>query len=182
MSRLIDNLIAYRIVKKIITPFAATDAYKFGIIDAHGNVLRKSNSLTTSLEKDAYTYLDRLVFNMKKILAKIPNAESHLKSMVAALWLVKECYENKIRNTSLMEARFRKILEHMDNGVVLVEEELLVTKVLANLSEEGVGGVSTGLSSAPANIAGERVSTDVPKLLANKTKKYKAVNRRAAPV
>jgi hypothetical protein len=177
MSRIVDNLIAYKVIHKLLTPFAATDAYKFGIIDAHGNILKKYNNLTTTAEKDAYTYLDRLVFNMKRILNKIPNAEHNLKGMTAAMWLVKECYENKIRTTSLMEARFNKIMEHMNNGVVLVEEEILVSKVL---SEEGVG--AAGLSAAPANVTGSSVSTDVPKLLANKTKKYKAINRRSAPV
>jgi hypothetical protein len=183
MSALLDNMIAYKVIKMLVTPFAATDAYKYGIIDAHGNVLRKSNTLTTTLEREAYNYLTRLVFNVKKLLAKLPNNQSKLQSMAGALFLVKECYDNNIKTTSLMEARFNKILEHMNNGVVLVEEEIAITQYLKTLSEEGVGGgVGAALSAAPANIAGEKVSTDVPKLLNNKVKKYKEINRRTAPV
>ena len=85
MSRLIDNLVAYRILTMLIKPFDDTQAYKLGIIDAKGKNLRKSSTLKTSAEKDAYTYLNRLVFNMKKIINRLPGGESKLKSLVAAL-------------------------------------------------------------------------------------------------
>jgi hypothetical protein len=189
MTAIVDNLIAFKVLHKLVTPFIDTDAYKYGIIDAHGNVLRKSNTLTTAAEKDAYTYLDRLVFNLKKIIAKLPAGSSHLQNMTAALFLVKEYQENKIRTTSLMEARLRKILEHMNNGIVLVEEEILVSKYM-QLSEDGGGaggaggaGAGGGVASAvPANVTGDRVSTNTPKLLNTKIKKYKEINRRSAPV
>ena len=42
MSRVIDALIAYRIVKLLVTPFNKTQAYKLGIIDDKGKVLIKS--------------------------------------------------------------------------------------------------------------------------------------------
>lgn len=188
MTAIVDNLIAFKVLHKLVTPFTDTDAYKLGIIDAHGNTLKKSNTLVTTAEKDAFTYLDRLVFNLKKILVKLPGGDSRLKNLVAAMFLVKEYYENKIRTTSLLEARFRKILEHMDNGVVLVEEEILVTKFLNTLSEDGggaAGGAGAGgavASAVPANVTGDRVSTNTPKLLNTKIKKYKEINRRSSPV
>ena len=40
MSRLIDLLITYRVIKMLITPFEKTDAYKYNIIDKN-KVLRK---------------------------------------------------------------------------------------------------------------------------------------------
>ena len=139
MTAIVDNMIAFKVLHKLVTPFVDTDAYRFGIIDAHGNVLRKSNTLTSVAEREAYTYLDRLVFNLKKILAKLPGGDMRLKNLVASMSLVKEYYENNIRTTSLMEARMRKILEHMDNGVILVEEEILVSQFL-QLSEDGGAG------------------------------------------
>ena len=40
MSRAIDLLITYRVVKMLVTPFNKTDAFKRGIIDKDGKVLK----------------------------------------------------------------------------------------------------------------------------------------------
>ena len=168
MSRLIDNLVAYRILTMLIKPFDETQAYKLGIIDAKGKNLRKSSTLKTTAEKDAYTYLHRLVFNMKKIINRLPGGETKLKSLVAALFLVKEYYQNNERTTSLMEQRYNQILEMLDNNVYLVEEEILVTKFL---NEEAV-----------ANVAGAGVATDTPAPLKKNVEKYKQIARRKKPV
>ena len=121
MSRIVDNLIAYRILKMLVTNFEDTEAYKLGIIDAKGKNIRKANTLQTSKERDAYTYLNRLVFNMKKIINKIPSGESKMKSLVAALWLVKEQYQSGSRSTALMQEKFDNIMKLLDNRVSLVE-------------------------------------------------------------
>ena len=42
MSRVVDALIAYRVLKLLVTPFKRTKAYKLGIIDEKGKVLIKS--------------------------------------------------------------------------------------------------------------------------------------------
>ena len=39
MSRIIDALVAYRILKLLVTPWKKTMAYKLGIIDDKGKVL-----------------------------------------------------------------------------------------------------------------------------------------------
>ena len=128
MSRIVDNLIAFRILQKLVRPFKDTDAYRLGIIDDKGKNLIKTNMFTTSAQRDAYTYLDRLAFNVKKIINRLPGGESKMKNLVAALFLVKEYYESKDRTTSLMEDRYIKLLEKIDDGVVLVEEEITVKK------------------------------------------------------
>ena len=110
MSRIIDNLIAYRILYMLVTPFIDTDAFKLNIIDANGKNLKKTSTLKTSEERDAYTYLHRLVFNMKKILLRLPGGDSKLKNLIAGLWLVKEYYQSKDRTTSLMEEKLMNIL------------------------------------------------------------------------
>ena len=45
MGRVIDALIAYRLLKLLVTPFKKTKAYKLGIIDEKGKVLIKSKEL-----------------------------------------------------------------------------------------------------------------------------------------
>ncbi len=159
MSRIVDNLIAYRILKMLVTNFTDTEAFKLGIIDAKGKNLRKVNTLQTSQEKDAYTYLNRLVFNMKKIINKIPGGENRTKSLIAALWLVKEQYESGDRSTAMMQEKFDNLMKMMDNRVSLVEEEIIVKKFL---EEDGI-----------ANVTGAAVSTNEPKIGPKDIKKYK---------
>jgi hypothetical protein len=161
MSRIVDNLIAYRIVKMLVTPFIETEAYKLGIIDAHGKNLKKVNKLDTTEEKDAYDYLTRLVFNMKKIINRLPGGESRLKSLVAALWLIREQYETGREPTATLQEKFASLMEMMDNRVSLVEEEIIVKKFL---EEDG----------AVANVTGAAVSTNEPKIMPNDIKKYKS--------
>jgi hypothetical protein len=164
MSRIVDNLIAYKVLKMLVTNFTDTEAFKLGIIDAKGKNLRKANTLTTTDEKDAYTFLNRLVFNMKKIINKLPGGENKTKSLVAALWLVKETYESGSRSTAMMQEKFDKLITMLDNRVSLVEEELLVKKFL---SEEGA-----------MNVTGAVVSTDEPKIDKKNIKKYQVMSRR----
>jgi hypothetical protein len=59
MGRAIDLLITYRLIKLLTTPFEQQDAFKLGIIDKDGKVLRKAKALKTSEEKDSYTLLHR---------------------------------------------------------------------------------------------------------------------------
>lgn len=173
MGRIVDNLIAYRILNMLVTPFKETEAYKLGIIDDKGKNLKKMSSLKTSEERNAYTYLQRLVFNMKKIINRLPGGENNLKSIIAALFLVKEYYENNDRTTSLMEDRYLSLLQKLESGVVLAEEELTVIKFINTLNEEG----------AIANVAGAAVSTDKPAPKKSDIAKYKkSIFRRAKPV
>lgn len=150
MSRIVDNLIAYRILKMLVTNFENTEAFKLGIIDKNGKNIRKASTLQTSQERDSYTYLNRLVFNMKKIINRLPGGESKTKSLVAALWLVKEQYESGDRSTAMMQEKFDNIIKLLDNRVSLVEEEIIVKKFL---EEDGI-----------ANVTGAGVSTDQPKI------------------
>ena len=71
MSRIIDAVIAYRILKLLVTPFNKTQAYKLGIIDDKGKVLIKSKQITTQQQRKAYTLLIRFVFNLKRLLSKV---------------------------------------------------------------------------------------------------------------
>ena len=41
-SRAIDALISYRIIKLLVTPFDRQEAFKYGIIDKDGKVLKKA--------------------------------------------------------------------------------------------------------------------------------------------
>jgi hypothetical protein len=73
----------------LTTPFEDTDAFKLGLIDAKGKRI-KSEKIVDAEQKSAFTTFHRLVFNIKKLMAKIPFGSSKLASYAAALFLVKE--------------------------------------------------------------------------------------------
>lgn len=155
MSRVVDNLIAFKILYMLVTPFEKTEAYKFGIIDKEGNALKKSKDLKTNAEKDSYTNLDRLVFSLKRLLGKVPGGKSQLASIVAAYWLVKEAYVNR---TSVTQQDLQSTIDLIESkGITLVEEEIEIEKFLA-LMEDGV----------IANTAGAATATDKPAVRLNK--------------
>lgn len=92
VSRTADLYYTFRFLKLLVTPWTEMDAYKLGIIDDNGTVLKKSAQLKTSEERTAYTLFHRLVFNIKKTLEKIPFGKSRIASYAAALYLLKENY------------------------------------------------------------------------------------------
>ena len=86
MSRAIDLIITYRVVKMLVTPFKKFKAFELGIIDEKGKVLRKFKEVKGS-ERKHYTMLHRFVFNLKRILQKV-GLGSRLGSFAVALALL----------------------------------------------------------------------------------------------
>ena len=85
-----NAFIAYKFIKILSMPWKETDAFKFGIIDKKGKVLKKMKDLRTSEERKSYTIFHRLIWNLKKLLEKLPIFKSRLASFAAALYLIKE--------------------------------------------------------------------------------------------
>ena len=91
MGRVIDALIAYRVLKLLVTPFNRSKAFKLGIIDDKGKVLIKSKDLPNSgPQREAYTLLIRFVFNLKRLLSKVGIRGPLGTSAAAALAFFKE--------------------------------------------------------------------------------------------
>ena len=86
-SPIIDIYLVYEFLKRLVTPFNKTKAFSLGLIDADGKKLRIA---VTSQEKEAMGYFDRLVFNLKRILEKVPFGKSQIASYAAALLLLRE--------------------------------------------------------------------------------------------
>ena len=89
-NRPVDLLIAYRVIKMLVTPFNKQPAFKYGIIDKDGKVLKKFNTITGTLEKRSYTVLHRFVFNLKRLLAKAGIKGKLGSFAVAAALLLRE--------------------------------------------------------------------------------------------
>ena len=133
MGRAIDLFVTYRFLKLLTTPFTKMDAFKYGIIDKDGNRIKKENSdevavdLTTSQLKNSYTILHKLVFNIKKIFAKIPGLRTKVGTYAAALFLLKDTFKESVDDPDMFEKEFIKFLK--ENNVELDGE----------ISEEVVG-------------------------------------------
>lgn len=126
---LIDTTITLKIINKLMTPFVETDAYKLGIIDEDGNNLIKSKNFTRIEQKNSYTYLDRLCFNIKKLINKLPGGESKSKNILSAYFLVKECYTNSLEPT---ESKLLEFYIQVTNNNLILED--LVANCTDNVS------------------------------------------------
>jgi len=122
MGRAIDLLITYRLIKLLTTPFEQQDAYKLGIIDKDGKVLRKAKQLKTPEEKDSYTLLHRFVFNLKRLINVIPGGKSKFGTYAAALGLLLREDEEKKLNRNDLENTLYKYLK--DNKLIHYGDDL----------------------------------------------------------
>ena len=95
-----DFFYSLRFLRLLTTPWKKTGAYKAGIIDEDGKVIKKPNSTT---ERSVYNTFHKLVFNLKRLLNKVPLGKSTLASYAAALFLIKE-------NTDMSDRAIKLIL------------------------------------------------------------------------
>ena len=116
----IDLFVAYRFLRILTTPWEDQEAYKLGIIDKDGNLLRKRNTLKTDAEKKSFTLLHRLIFNLKRILHKIPVVRSKIGTYATALYLLKQHFAGQVENEDTIEKAFTGWL--VDNGYLTKEE------------------------------------------------------------
>ena len=139
-SPAIDAFITFRFLKLLVTPFDKTEAFKLGIIDERGKVLRKYKTLERIEERQAYTILHRLVFNVKKLIEKVPGGKSRLASYAAALFLIKE-----------------HVREYQDSDGQLLEKELYKYLKDNNLVEEDDGNIKEEITFADKLLKGTYV-------------------------
>ena len=133
MGRAIDLFVTYRFLKLLTTPFEKQDAFKFGIIDEKGNRIKLPNSSKVAVElnttelKNSYTILHKLVFNIKKIFAKVPGLRTKVGTYAAALFLLKDTFKESIDDPDMFEKEFVKYLK--ENNIEFDDE----------ISEEVIG-------------------------------------------
>jgi len=131
MGRAIDLFVTYRFIKLLVTPFNKTEAFQLGIIDEDGNRqvepgTNKPTTLRTTDEKNAYTILHKLVFNIKKIFAKVPGLRTKLGTYAAALFLLKDTFKESVDDPDVFEKEFMKYLK--ENGIEIddsINEEVI---------------------------------------------------------
>ena len=157
MGRAIDLFVTYRFIKLLVTPFDKTPAFKLGIIDKNGNRIKEktvSRGMQPTIligdeKKSAYTVLHKLVFNIKKIFAKVPGLRTKLGTYAAALFLLKDTFKESVDDPDMFEKEFMKYLKEegyeIDNtiseevigfGEVLPKGEYTLVNDILNSEEE----------------------------------------------
>ena len=116
----IDLFVAYRFLRILTTPWEDQEAYKLGIIDKDGKLLRKRNTLKTDAEKKSFTLLHRLIFNLKRILHKITGVKSKIGTYATALYLLKQHFAGQVEDEDTIEKAFTGWL--VDNDYITKEE------------------------------------------------------------
>ena len=143
MSRVVDLFLVYQFIKRLSTPFEETKAYELGLIDEKGKRLKKAVSRE---ERDAMTYYDRLIFNLKRLIAKA-GIQSKFVTFAAALFLLKEEQSSVKRDEEVTEKEL----------MLFKEQNMSTIKSLVELTEEApANAVGTG------NIAGAGPGEDPP--------------------
>lgn len=61
----IDSILTYILIKKLITPTIKSKAYKLGLIDKQGRIIKKPE---TEDEKNVLTIFDKFIFKLKRLL------------------------------------------------------------------------------------------------------------------
>ena len=121
-NRAVDLVITYRVVKLLATPFEKQEAFKYGIIDKDGKVLKKYRTLKTTKEKQSYTILHRFVFNLKRILARV-GLGGRLGSFAVALGLLIREDKNYLPYKNLIESAVITYLKETNQYEQILTEE-----------------------------------------------------------
>ena len=150
----------YQFLTKLVKPFKDTDAFKLGIIDEKGKVLKRRSTLKTREEKEASTVSDTLVFNLKKLLEKVPGGRTKFASFAAALFLLKEDLQYRhYHDMSFLHEEFYKFMKINEKEVNYLREEIETRKEYlqeVHLKElEAGGGAIAGIGVVNPNISGQ---------------------------
>ena len=168
-----DLYFLFSFLRRLVQPFNKTRAFELGIIDKNGKVLKPRKTLMTQDEKNAYTLMDTLIFNLKKLLGKVPGGKSRLASYAAALLLLREerqakwlGEEWKIYDEKELEEELLELMEQLQVEWNLDDTSELLIEVK---KEEDVEEDAPVNSMSAGNIAGSAEAGDDPPV--NKKKK-----------
>jgi hypothetical protein len=159
ISSITDTFYALRFLRILTMPWEKTGAFKVGLIDENGKLIKKPESRE---EKTSYTLFHRLVYNIRRTFNGLPGPLSRkIANYATALFLIREHYE--LSDAFAEEVDKRLNLARRGNIEVVLENVLhenqipvatclgvSVTSVMANNMLEDIGaGTNTTTSLAP---------------------------------
>jgi|TARA_B100001540_G_scaffold211920_1_gene186820 hypothetical protein len=160
MSRVVDSLIAYRILRMFAQPIKKHPAYQMGIVDADGNKIKEPSG---SQELDAYTLLDKLAFKIKRALMKSPDRTAkRLLTFAAAIALLRESKDDV---EEMEDGEFEALLDlYSEDENVIKESKMLemgrtpftyfaldeeIANVAGPMGGGAIAGIGTGAQGEP---------------------------------
>ena len=147
---IVDLFLVYSFIKRLATPFEEWPAFKLGIIDKDGNLLKKRRDLRNNDERQAFGIYDLMILKLKKLLAKVPGGQTRIASYAAALWLIKEHNELESYADTLTE---EELSIRLNGYIDYIQESMDVNQKFEMMFEEGEGAAPVN-SAGAGNIAG----------------------------
>lgn len=136
-NKLVDAYLVYQLVSRLVQPFDKWPAFRRGIIDKNGSVLKKRTELTAQEQLD-WGYFDILVANIKKMIGKLPGGKTRLANFAAAVYLMKE---HKHYN----EDEIEQLTEACQQHLMMLSEEGAVN----NVGQGAIAGIGIGPQGEP---------------------------------
>lgn len=124
LGNIVTSFTLYKFLDALTTPFTQTQAYRLGIIDANGNILKQVDKLN-STEKAAFNEFYRLVYSLKRLLIKVPDPDvrARLTNIPGAIKLIAEQCESiggnaeDFYNRAIREMYACRLMEDGEGGV-----------------------------------------------------------------
>ena len=161
----VDMFVVYQFIRRLATPFKKWEGYKTGVIDDKGNIIVKPKDRTPAQNR-SFKVFDVMILKLKKLLEKVPFGRSRLASYAAALYLIKEDWDNKTEQQILSESNddFTDYIRiyRLDNYKRALEEMPTNAMGAGNIAGAGVNG------------------PDDVKMAKKARKKYKSQNKKDA--
>jgi hypothetical protein len=110
------------------------DAFKLGIIDENGKILKKRGTLKSQAEKAAYpSIFYTLCWNIKKLLDKVPviNLKSKPGSLIASIMLLREVCAKDINSQSLIDDLVKEELSKRGMHIGTISESASNPKLIS---------------------------------------------------
>ncbi len=154
MSRFVDTVVAYRLLRLLATPIERSDAFKLGIIDQDGKKIKEPQSQS---ELNAYSLLQRFVFKVQSALSRSPDRNAkRLLTFAAAMAILKEYTEDDEDNVdALLEVFMQdedviRQAELLENTNLLSFKNFVHEEAPANAAGGGnVAGIGVGAQGEP---------------------------------
>ena len=128
----IDSILSYILIKSIMTNPMSTKAYDLGLIDEKGNIIKEPE---TEDEQDALTVLDKIGFNIRRMLG---SRISELSSF-AYIKSIPGKYQDLLSTNSVekkaMVKRVTKDIENLSENHKMPFDEIV--KIYLNESLKG---------------------------------------------
>ncbi len=120
LKTIFDAAAVIEIVRRLSTPFEKTEAFKAGLIDKDGNLKKPRNKMTQD-ERSKISLFDLLIFNIKKMMAKVTHS-ANLSPLIASILLLKESNLEDLKIPQLAESLITDFTARADYKTFLESE------------------------------------------------------------